>query len=153
MWPKWKVLRKIWKPRAEARRPENRDISTSETDFPEEKMIPARVTDLAEELCEVVDLISEPDGKKVPGITGGDLGRDLHDELARLAELMLASREPDPWSMMKWRPLVSFAGHYLKKLLGLLGKFSVFSLRVLGIVLGCVRPERFWSGSMTSMPG
>ena len=26
MWPKWKVLRRIWKPREEARLPENRNL-------------------------------------------------------------------------------------------------------------------------------
>lgn len=53
----------------------------------------------------------------------------------------------DPWAALKWRPLVSYSSHYWKRVLTLVGKFSVYALRRLKIGIGVNSPrsilERF----------
>jgi hypothetical protein len=139
MWPKWKVLRKIWKARSEAREPENRNLTTAELGFPE------TVAEIPEKLTDAIGDLSRALATGMRSGNGDGKAKELEEvmrsELSKLMELLQICEEPDPWAMMKWRPLVSFAGHYLKKLLGLLGKFSIFSLRVLGVGLGVSAPR------------
>lgn len=118
MWPKWKSLRVLWSKTAEA------DPGSRQTGLLNQK--------------EVFESLVESDPQ--PGAAPSSGSSSPSSSSAPEPPL-------DPWSEIKWRPLVSFAGHHLKRLYALAGVFAVYALRFLDIGFGVNSPrcilERF----------
>lgn len=107
LWPKWKSPRKLWgKPQEEEAKDRHKDIG----DKMEAKMKRGMNKKQAKEAKERARAVCE----------GGCTSCRTNAPM-------------DTWRSVKWRPVVAYSRHQLKGVLGMAARWSIFTIRSLGI--------------------